>query len=570
MHYQFVPYTIFLIASALMTSALVVYGIRHRHALGTNILALCMLIGTLWSAANALEISALTLEQKLFWANLQYIAYSLGPAAWFFTTCQFTGRVHWIQWKRVLPLLIVPALTIFLVWFDPVWGLVRTDFSLTTAGRIYVLQKQYGPWFYVHFAQAYALNFASIFLAGRAALNRNSIYQGQALFLLGGVSLVVTSNLLYLAGVRLATKHDLTPLVFSVAAGLMFWGIYRVDLFSLVPIARERVLEAMETGVIVVNEGGRVVDLNPASRRMFSIQEGVGALLRDIAPELASLNPEEGVDQHLEIHRRVQGEERYFKVSASAITDQRGHVRGTVMAITDITTLKQIQARLILEQQEAAIAQERARITQDLHDNLGQTLAYSSLQVRAVRRELERGNTEKGRQYLLRLGEVLHDVQREMRDYVRGMRTKEYENTSLDALLEKQMNRLKEHGGLGSQAVVLELTEHDFGLHEKGQICQIVKEAINNVLKHSSATRVTVRLRPHVENWVLSIIDNGVGFDPSQVLETKQSGFGLSILAERARVLGGTMEIRSDPGGTEIKVEFPRNDGGFNHAHHDC
>lgn len=336
------------------------------------------------------------------------------------------------------------------------------------------------------------------------------------------------------------------------------------------PIARERVLEAMETGVIVVNEGGRVVDLNPASRRMFSIQEGVGALLRDIAPELASLNPEEGVDQHLEIHRRVQGEERYFKVSASAITDQRGHVRGTVMAITDITTLKQVQARLILEQQEAAIAQERARITQDLHDNLGQTLAYSSLQVRAVRRELERGNTEKGRQYLLRLGEVLHDVQREMRDYVRGMRTKEYENTSLDALLEKQMNRLKEHGGLGSQAVVLELTEHDFGLHEKGQICQIVKEAINNVLKHSSATRVTVRLRPHVENWVLSIIDNGVGFDPSQVLETKQSGFGLSILAERARVLGGTMEIRSDPGGTEIKVEFPRNDGGFNHAHHDC
>lgn len=570
MHYQFVPYTIFLIASALMTSALVVYGIRHRHALGTNILALCMLIGTLWSVANALEISALTLEQKLFWANLQYIAYSLGPAAWFFTTCQFTGRVHWIQWKRVLPLLIVPALTIFLVWFDPVWGLVRTDFSLTTAGRIYVLQKQYGPWFYVHFAQAYALNFASIFLAGRAALNRNSIYQGQALFLLGGVSLVVTSNLLYLAGVRLATKHDLTPLVFSVAAGLMFWGIYRVDLFSLVPIARERVLEAMETGVIVVNEGGRVVDLNPASRRMFSIQEGVGALLRDIAPELASLNPEEGVDQHLEIHRRVQGEERYFKVSASAITDQRGHVRGTVMAITDITTLKQVQARLILEQQEAAIAQERARITQDLHDNLGQTLAYSSLQVRAVRRELERGNTEKGRQYLLRLGEVLHDVQREMRDYVRGMRTKEYENTSLDALLEKQMNRLKEHGGLGSQAVVLELTEHDFGLHEKGQICQIVKEAINNVLKHSSATRVTVRLRPHVENWVLSIIDNGVGFDPSQVLETKQSGFGLSILAERARVLGGTMEIRSDPGGTEIKVEFPRNDGGFNHAHHDC
>lgn len=557
MPYQFVPCTILLMTSAVMTLSLAVYGIRQRHTIGTSILALCMMVGTLWSVANALEISALTLEHKLLWANLQYIAYSLGPVAWFLTTCRFTGRVHWIQWKRVLFLLLVPALTIFLVWFDPVWGLVRTDFSLNTAGSIYVLEKQYGPWFFVHFAQAYALNFASIFLAGQAVLDRNSVYRGQALFLLGAVSLVVASNLLYIAGVRPPTGHDLTPLVFSVASGLMFWGIYRFDLFSLVPIARERVLEAMETGVIVANESGRVVDLNPACTRLFSIEAGVGAFLRDISPELAALDPKPGADRHLEILRRVQGEEKHYKVSASAITDRRGHVRGTVMAVTDITELKQVQARLILEEQEAAIAQERARFTQDLHDNLGQTLAYSSLQVKAVYRELERDNIEKGKEYLLRLGEVLHELQREMRDYIHGMRTREYEHASLRALLEKQANRLKEHGGLNSQAVVLEVAEHDFALEEKVQICQIVKEAFNNILKHSSATRVALKLQLRGENWLLSITDNGVGFDTSQVLETKQGGFGLSILSERAKVLGGIMEITSRPGSTEIRVEFP-------------
>ena len=63
--------------------------------------------------------------------------------------------------------------------------------------------------------------------------------------------------------------------------------------------------------------------------------------------------------------------------------------------------------------------------TQDLHDNLGQTLAYSSLQVKAVYRELERYNIDKGKEYLLRLGEVLR-LQREMRDYIHGMRTREY------------------------------------------------------------------------------------------------------------------------------------------------
>lgn len=61
--YQFVPYSISLLISALATLALAVYGIRQRQSLGTNLLGLCMTIGTLWSCANALEFSAETKSQ---------------------------------------------------------------------------------------------------------------------------------------------------------------------------------------------------------------------------------------------------------------------------------------------------------------------------------------------------------------------------------------------------------------------------------------------------------------------------------------------------------------------------
>lgn len=567
--YQFVPYTLFLFASALMTLALAVYGMRHRHVPGTDILALCMMIGTLWSVSNVFEVSAMTMEHKLFWANLQYIAYSLGPVAWFLTSCQFTGRAHWIQWKTVLPLFIIPALTIFLVWFDPVWGLVRTNLTLNTVGPIYVLDKQYGPWFLVHFAQSYALNFASIFLAGQAALNKNSIYRGQALFLLGGIGLVVISNLLYVLGVR-PVSHDITPLVFSVASGLMFWAIYRFDLFSLVPIAWERVLEAMETGVVVVDESGRVVDLNPAFSRMFGSKDGIGMLLEDISPELASLERKSGTDQHLEMKHRIQEQENFYDVSVSIVTDRLSRVRGKVMVITDITALKLAQARLSLEQQELAIAQERTRFTQDLHDNLGQALAFSSLQVRAICRELDRGNTEKTRTYTHRLGEVLHEIQQEMRAYVHGMRAREYENTSLRMLLEKQLQILREHDDFRSEDIVLNLTGEGFSPEEKMQICQIVREALSNILKHSAATSVHVELFPSGLNWILSIVDNGVGFDPNQALHAKQGGSGLAIISERASLLGGKLHISSMPGRTEIRVEFPLTKGDHNDAHYDC
>ncbi len=575
MPYQFVPYTIFLMASAVMTCALAVYGAKHRRTLRTNILGLCMAIGTLWSVANAFELSALTFEHKLFWANLQYIAYALGPVVWLLTSCQFTGRAHWIHLKNVLPLLIVPVITIVLVWTDPLWGLVRTDFSLNTTGRIYILDKQYGPWFWIHFIQSYALNFSSIFLVSQAVMKKSSIYRGQALFLFGGISLVVASNLLYVLGLGPITEYDVTPIVFSISTGLMFWGIYRFDLFMLVPIAWDRVLEAMDTGVVVVNNYSRVVDLNPAFHSMFAAEERaslLGMSLKDISPELATLKPDASLEtgRHLEIQRWVRGGEHHYEASVSAIRDHQGLVRGQVMVINDITELKLAQARLSLEQQEVAVNAERTRFTQDLHDNLGQVLGFSSIQVRAINREIQRGNAERAHEYLLRLTEVLDEAQQEMRDYVHGMRAREYHIMSMRVLLDKQLQRLREHSDFELENVALDMTEHDFSVEEKIQICHIVKEALNNILKHSLASSVHVELCPSMENWILTITDNGVGFDSAMKLESNQRGSGLSIMTERANLLGGTIQMTSNVGGTKIRVEFPQSEGSLEHAHHDC
>lgn len=575
MPYQFVPYTVLLLASALMTGALAIYGAKQRRLLGTNILGLCMAIGTLWSLANALELSALTFEHKLFWANLQYIAYSLGPVAWLLTSCQFTGRSHWLAWKNVLPLFLIPTITILLVWTDPTWGFVRANLTLNTSGPLYVLDKQYGPWFWVHFSQSYALNFLSILLLTQAALNRKSVYRGQATFLLGGILLVAGSNLLYVLGLGPITDHDITPIVFSLATGLMFWGIYRFDLFQLVPIAWDRVFEAMETGVVVINEAGRVVDLNPAFLHMFSaesVKRSLGIPLRAISRELAEFKPGSSleVDHHLKIQGSLGEGERDYEVTASTITDHRGFVRGQVMVINDVTELKMAQERLRLEQQEVAVTQERIRFTQDLHDNLGQVLGFSSLQVKAILRELERGKMDKAKESILRLGEVLDEAQRDMRAYVHGMRAREYQQTSLRTLLERQLQRLRDQDHFQRENLILHLIDHDFLPEEKAQICHIVKEALNNILKHSQATRVEIELRPSQETWLLTITDDGIGFDPRRALETETGGSGLSIIPERAGLLGGKMQVTSVPGRTEIRVEFPKRKGAPSYADHDC
>ena len=224
------------------------------------------------------------------------------------------------------------------------------------------------------------------------------------------------------------------------------------------------------------------------------------------------------------------------------------------------------QKRLSMEQQEVAVAAERTRFTQDLHDNLGQILGFCSLQVESIGRELDRGNDELARTYLRRLGEVLGEAQHEMRFYVHGMRSREYERTSLTVLINKELTRLKEHHDYD---VYLDITPCDFSVETKLQLCGIVKEALNNIRKHSRASRVEVSLHLTTDNWVLAVTDNGVGFDPTSTLTFSQGGSGLSIMTERAHLLGGDLQINSSPRNTTICVEFPRK-GDPNHADYDC
>src|SRR5206468_7039869 len=100
------------------------------------------------------------------------------------------------------------------------------------------------------------------------------------------------------------------------------------------------------------------------------------------------------------------------------------------------------------------------------------------------------------------------------------------------------------------------------GLFDKDaeiHIYRIVQEAVTNVVKHSAATEAAVVIKKRAGVVSLSIRDNGRGFDPSKnAAQSNGLGYGLSGIAERARILGATPTIDSRPGGgTNLTVEVP-------------
>ncbi|MGH9122856.1 MAG: sensor histidine kinase, partial [Acidimicrobiales bacterium] len=117
-------------------------------------------------------------------------------------------------------------------------------------------------------------------------------------------------------------------------------------------------------------------------------------------------------------------------------------------------------------------------------------------------------------------------------------------------------------GSLGGEVVThLDLDELDLPPHVEASLFRIAQEALQNVVKHSSASEASLKLRGKGGSVTLTVSDNGVGFDPGTghgAAEVASVALGLRGMQERAALLGATLSVESAPGtGTRLRVEIP-------------
>ena len=218
--------------------------------------------------------------------------------------------------------------------------------------------------------------------------------------------------------------------------------------------------------------------------------------------------------------------------------------------------------RFLTSQLLSAQERERKRISMELHDELGQSLAVLKLQIRAIERGLgddQQDLKEECVELLLYLDGVIDDVRRLSRDLSPAI----LEDLGLQSALKYLINGFSKHYTV-SQAFEVEDLDQLFPAEAQIIIYRIFQECLTNISKHAGATEVSVAVKEHDGLISLMIEDNGAGFDPALVLARRATGRGLGLAAldERARMLGGTLEIRSQPGaGTRMTCVIPVDQG---------
>ena len=224
--------------------------------------------------------------------------------------------------------------------------------------------------------------------------------------------------------------------------------------------------------------------------------------------------------------------------------------------------LKMLGAQLgsLIEQDElrskarqTVIMEERQRFARELHDSLTQSLYSLAMLADGGRDFAELGELERVQQIFERIEDYIQDTLKEMRLMVYELRPVALTQEGLEGALRKRLDLLESRARMQT---ALEVTL-PWGLppQVESEIYGIVQEALNNVLKHSGASEVEVRITQEESLLTVKIKDNGHGFDP--VKARSLGGLGLSSMAERARSIGGELTIDSPlKRGTVVRIKL--------------
>lgn len=211
--------------------------------------------------------------------------------------------------------------------------------------------------------------------------------------------------------------------------------------------------------------------------------------------------------------------------------------------------LEALAAKVVAAQED-----ERRRLSRELHDGTAQAITSVMLALSAIKRSRDMDEVVRR----VEEAEVItKDVAEEIRRTSLELRPLMLDDLGLVPALQWYLRQSR-------KVMKTSLEFHCHGLKERLPptveiaLYRLVQEAITNIAKHAEATRASVTLEGRDHSVVVTIEDDGRGFDLQQVLGVRERGLGLFGMQERVSVLGGTLEIDSRPGaGTRIVAEVP-------------
>ena len=280
------------------------------------------------------EITAPTFEVAMLSARIQYLGIpAMGPLMILFIS-EYCG--YPLKKSVIFILWIIPLVSFFFMQAYPLQTLYYSEVVFNTGGILPHLEITGGPLYYVFFAYQYLLSVLAAVIVAYYGKRGDAVFVRQSYYLLGAALMPFVLNIPIIAG---WTTYELdgSPVFLAVSSVLLAFLIFRRGMYRVGPIVRERIVETMGDGYVLVNMQNQFIDANLAAKRILPALAGasVGAKMNKLKG-IPWVDAGTGADKFEFSRENAAGIRKYYRLSETLI-QRKGKDVGHSILIYDIT-----------------------------------------------------------------------------------------------------------------------------------------------------------------------------------------------------------------------------------------
>jgi len=547
---------------------------------------LLMLSSSIWSVAYGFELGSTNIEQMKLLTCIEYIGIGSLPISWLVFCLDLVGREKWLQSTgNKLLVAIVPVVTVLLVWTNDFHHLHFSSAVISYKNSFPMLKIVHGISYYIFVVYFYILLAVGNYMLIRKFNQSDAIYRNQNRVILLACLLPWFANLSYQLGYRPASNFDVTPFAFGISTVIIFFAIYRFRLFDTLPIAREKVLELMQDGFVVLDHKNNVIDYNTAFKKfIYGNQSGqlIGKDIHELLPGQQALTDFLNQHESGKIELLVHNNNLQFDLEADVhfLNQNKLNRNTTIIKFQDLTDLRQEALKISLQADELQkLNQLKDRIFSIMaHDlrgpllNLAEVLKMISDDTISTEEfKMLSPTLTKDISYTTDLLEnILHWSRSQLKGYSIN---REY--FDLKALITSEINYHRKPASQKKIDILLDEDEELTAYADLLMMQMVIRNLLSNAIKFCVAgCKISISAHNcNAETINLCIKDNGVGISEASIKRIfngenvssrgtqneKGTGIGLMVCWDFMARNEGSIEIESEVGkGTSFNLVIPR------------